>query len=163
MGRSANPVNDPIPACPANITTWSENLTPGYTTIKAVHVNELRAAINKESLRRRLTAYNFGADVVKDVDIVRKSHADALRAAIVRAIDAPMCITDSTVSFPPEAWIDATIQAGVTTIKDTHREQERLKVNQMETVCVCNCNYCACNCDCTCCDYGNCKHCTHGW
>ena len=155
--------NELVPACPTNITYWSENLAANITKVRAIHVNELREAINRENTRRRLSAYDFGPDVVADVDEVKKSHVDDLRAAVERAINAPDCLTDTTVAFPPAAWTDPTITASITKIRDLHREEERYKVNEMELPCICDCNYCACNCNCTCCDHSNCKSCTHGW
>jgi hypothetical protein len=157
--------NELVPACPTNITYWSQNLIPNMTEVRALHVNELRDAINRENIRRRLSPYTYIDDpyVVADVHEVRKAHADDLRAAIERAINAPDCVTDTTVAFPPAVWTDPTITAGVTEIRNLHHLQERSKVNEMELPCICDCNYCACNCNCTCCDHSNCKSCTHGW
>ena len=157
--------NELVPACPTNITYWSENLVPNLTRIRAKHVNELRDALNRECIRRRLPPYTYVDDpyVIADVTKVSKRHVDDMRVAIERAINAPDCLTDTTVPFPPDVWDDTTITAGVTKIRAAHNIQDRDKINEMELPCICDCNYCACNCNCTCCDHSNCKSCTHGW
>lgn len=165
--------NELVPACPSNISTWTDSLLPvssGLYKVRAVHVNELRAAVERENTRRRLSAATYEDDpVTSDVHNIRKKHVDDLVSAIERCKNAPDCATDTT---PAIAWGTqpvvhspsvAELVAGVTEIRAYHTLEMRQKVNGMEQVCVCDCNYCSCNCNCTCCDHSNCKSCTHGW
>ena len=93
--------NELVPACPTNITYWSETLVPNITRTRSIHINELREAVNRELVRRRVGASTFTDDPIEaDSDYVRKTHVDELRTACEDCKNAPDCVTDNSASNP---------------------------------------------------------------
>jgi hypothetical protein len=117
------------------------------TSIKGVHVNELRTAIGTERTRRSLGAYSWSwSAVAANTDSILKTHLDELRAAEVDTRTNGFCPTDGT-AVP--TWTESTITQNVTSTKAQHINELRAALNVMENVsCLCNCNgHCSCNCN----------------
>jgi hypothetical protein len=138
-------------------TVWTDSpIVAGTTEIRAVHINELRTAINNEISRRAggIKSWTDPTLVVPpgaNPNIVRESHVRELRAAAnyAETID---CVTDLA---PVQTWTDDPIVPDVTPIRATHINELRTYFNQLETQCTCNCDsHCACNSQCC-----NCDHC----
>ena len=147
-------VTDPgIPPCPTNINSFTDELVPGETKVQKWHINELRAAIDAERVRRSMSQVWSGAkvesgDVVDDRDIL--SLREALDAARVGL-----------------SWTHLTPG-----MEDTGQKVTAIRINEVRsnleissTECSCQCNYactCQCNYSCTCnCNYSctcNCNY-----
>ena len=157
----ALPINATIPACPTNITSWTDpTLVENLQKIRAIHMTELREAVNRERTRRRENPSTFTDDLVPNITKIRKVHLDELRDSIYGCAASANCRTDTV---PSPAWTDPIITAKITKVRNDHVQEMRGVVNAMETVCVCDCNYCSCNCNCTChCCTCDCNH-SHRW
>ena len=134
------------------VTSWTDEGTSSpsarvaanVTALKAIHVNELKTAIDAERTRRSQGAYawtGFPA-VIGNAAGVLKTHLDQLRLAIA----VGLCSTDSAVT---PAWTDTTITVNATPDKAVHINELRQQLNALEAVsCLCNCHgHCSCNCN----------------
>ena len=127
--------------CTSNLTPWTEPADLNNSEIMAVHLNELRTAINEEQIRRQISQTSFGSAVASGTSITA-----AQWVTIRNAIN-----TLKTFS-----WSSGVPSVGAI-IADDLVEECRAKVNDAEDDCLCHCNYCTCNCNyCTC----YCDHCT---
>ena len=133
-------------------TSWTDEgasspsvrVASNVTAIKAIHVNELQAAINAERTRRGSAAYawtSFPA-VVGDVSGVLKTHIEQLRDAMPDT----SCPSDG---YPIPVWTDLSISVNSTPDKTAHINELRVQLNKMESVtCLCHCHgHCGCNCN----------------
>jgi hypothetical protein len=106
-------------------------LTPRTTLVKALHVSELREAVN--SLRSRV---GLGAFAWTDPTLTVRSsavkavHLSELRTALTQAYLAPGC-TRPACAAPP-SYTDPTLTARVTPIKATHVNELRTAVRALE-------------------------------
>ena len=99
-------------------TFTDDPLISGVTPVRAVHLEELRAAINTLRLRHNLSALSFTDAVIgAGVTNVRAVHIVQLRAALDPVFDA--------LSLPRPAYTDSAIGIGVTTIKAIHLRELR--------------------------------------
>ena len=140
--------------CPNNKTQWTdEPLQKHETRIKALHINELRNAINRERQRRGLSSWNW-SESVSSGTIIKTIHVKEIYKA-----------TKDTDTHHILTWtIDYDHFTTDTKILADHIEELRKNINQLEVECICDCNYCTCDCNyCTCnCNYCtcNCNYCT---
>ena len=123
------------------------------TKVRAIHVNELRVAINAEISSRGGSPHSWSNNPITTIpeQRVRAVHITELRAAsdYAKSVD---CATDST---PIMTWTDNPLVVGTTKIRATHINELRGYINQLEGACRCNCNgHCGCNGLCC-----NCDHC----
>ncbi len=135
--------------CTVNVTAWTDPGDLDKQQVRAIHINELRAAIRSEQARRGKPLTDFGPNVTA-ADKITAAHCAAIRNAI-----------NTLKSF---TWTHDVPIASSSIIIDEYIEEYRAKVNDAEDDCLCNCNYCTCNCNyCTCdCNYCtcNCNYCT---
>jgi Fibronectin type III domain len=94
-------------------------LTAGSTPIKAVHLTELRQAVNAVRLTAGLSASTWTDSTLSGV-AVKKIHVQELRDSINQALQA--------LGFSTPAFTDATLTAGTSVIKKLHIEELRLRV-----------------------------------
>ena len=134
--------------CPANQSSWTDVTLNTAIKVKAVHVNELRTAINTEQTRRHVTPFNFGT-TRSTANVVTRQDTKELRDQIeaLYPFTGAWSYTYSTISK---------IEGAILT-------EVRANLNDAENDCLCNCNYCTCQCNyCTCnCNYGctcNCNY-----
>lgn len=124
------------------LTSWTDStLTSGQTLCKAVHVNEVRNAINRW---RRF--YGLGNRSWTDGTItagttgVRKVHFDEMRSEL------------NSLRGSAFSWTDGTITAGVTAVRKVHMDELRANTNWLEqnkcyTCDTCDNDYCSCDSD----------------
>jgi List-Bact-rpt repeat protein len=101
-------------------------LTPGSTKAKAVHVTELRSAVNQLRAVNNLGAFGFAdGSLVPASTIIKGNHVDQLRSALCAAYTAAglSCPTYGT---------DPTITPGQTRIKAQHVIDLRNNVRALE-------------------------------
>ena len=138
--------------CPGNVSSFTDGTLTTDTKVKNTHINELRAAIDAERVRRGYGQSWSGATLGVGTTI-DDSHVIGLRNALAGV--------RSGLSW---AVINTIVQ-GTTPIDETHINEARNNVQTAEAECVCYCNYgCTCNCNygCTCnCNYActcNCNY-----
>jgi len=135
--------------CTVNVTAWTDPGDLDLKSVRAIHINELRAAIRDEQARRGIALTDFGPSLTS-ADKVTAAHCVAIRNAI-----------NTLKSF---TWTYGEPTASSSIIIDEYIEEYRAKVNDAEDDCLCHCNYCTCNCNyCTCdCNYCtcDCNYCT---
>lgn len=85
--------------------------------IRAIHVAELRTAINEARMARGLGAFPFTDGMVPQVTPVRALHIEELRAALLEAY--------AQVKAPPPSFSDSSIIPGVTVIRGAHIQEIR--------------------------------------
>ena len=153
--------------CPQNTKSWREagsqtsfsdpTIVADETEVRKLHIDELRAAVQAERLRRnREVAADFtfeDATIVANQTEIRMAHIADLRSAIA-STNSMTCTTD--VAETP-AWTDDPLVADQTEPRKPHVDELRTGVNSLEAQCICNCefcNYCAdcgnrapCGCD----------------
>ncbi len=106
------------PAFGQTVTFTDDPLISGVTPIRAVHLQELRAAINTLRVRYGLSAVPFTDAVISaGATNVRALHVVQLRAALDPVFDA--------LRLPRPTYTDSAIGIGVTTIKAIHVRELR--------------------------------------
>ncbi|MBI4698071.1 MAG: hypothetical protein HY758_03970 [Nitrospirae bacterium] len=106
---------DGIDIYPLDISkVWTDNTITQYSTvIKAIHITELRGAVNSLRKRKGFQPYTWAdADPILLNNPVKAVHINELRTAIDQAIGA-------------QTWTDKPIQPGITIIKAAHLQQLR--------------------------------------
>jgi hypothetical protein len=98
---------------PASTITFADDPLASGTPVRALHVTQLRAAVNQVRIAVGLTAFNF-TDAIAAGSAIRAIHMSELRQALQEAIGAPA-----------SPFVDATITPGVTTMKVQHIQQIR--------------------------------------
>jgi hypothetical protein len=96
-------------------------LVPGVTVIKAVHITELRTAVNQARARAGLAAANWAEAVAAGV-LVKAAHIVELRARLDEARAA--------LGLPAASYTDPTLTVGVTTVKAVHIQELRQRVSE---------------------------------
>jgi RHS repeat-associated protein len=96
-------------------------LVPGVTVIKAVHITELRTAVNQARSRAGLAAANWAEAVAAGV-LVKAAHIVELRARLDEARAA--------LGLPAANYTDPTLTVGVTTVKAVHIQELRQRVTE---------------------------------
>lgn len=91
-------------------------LNPAATPIRAVHISQLRTAVNAVRTLAAIGNATFTNASLAAVP-VRAVHVTELRTALAAA--------RSALSLPSISWVDATITPGVTPAKGVHLEQLR--------------------------------------
>jgi len=106
-------------------------LTPRTTLVKALHVSELREAVNSLRSRVGLGAFTW-TDPTLTVrsSAVKAVHLSELRTALTQAYLAPGC-TRPACAAPP-SYTDPTLTARVIPIKATHVNELRTAVRALE-------------------------------
>jgi hypothetical protein len=144
-------------------TSWTDEgasspaarVSADITKVRAIHVNELRTAINAEIVSRGGVQQVWTNDPITSppgvAQKVRTVHVAELRSASNYA-KTLYCVTDAT---PVTTWADDPLIAGTTKIRAVHINELRAYINLLEGACKCNCNgHCGCNGLCC-----NCDHC----
>ena len=94
------------------------------TSVRAVHINELRSRVDALRARFSLGPVNWtNSPIVAGSTTVRAQHLTELRAAVSEIYVA--------AGLPPQAF--GTIQARVTVIQVAHIQQLRAAVDALET------------------------------
>jgi YD repeat-containing protein len=99
-------------------------LVAGVTVIKAVHITELRTAVNQARSRASLPAANWAENVTSGV-LIKAAHIVELRARLDEARAA--------LSMSPATYTDPTLTAGVTPVKAIHIQELRQRVTEALT------------------------------
>jgi RHS repeat-associated protein len=120
--RSAR-TNAPTPQGSPPVFT-DDPLIAGVTVIKAVHITELRTAINQARSRALLPAANWAESVTSGVPI-KAAHIAELRLRLDEARAA--------LSMSPAFYTDPTLTVGVTAVKAVHVQQLRQYVSEAIT------------------------------
>jgi hypothetical protein len=92
----------------ANLTFTDDPLQATVTAIKAVHLTELRAAVNTLRTRYGLSALSWASGAIASGTVVQAAHVTELRAALEPVYTA------AGQAVPP--WSPATIIAGTTVV-----------------------------------------------
>ena len=138
-------------------TSFTDNpVVADVHEVRALHIAELRNAINTEISRRsgiQRVWTDTSLSTIPNVTPtkIREVHVRELRAAsdYAKALD---CSTDSSSI---SVWTNNPIVANVTPPRAIHINELRAYINSLESQCVCNCDgHCACNGQCC-----NCDHC----
>ena len=88
-------------------------LTARVSTMRAVHVSELRAAIDTLRARQGLTAFAWtDGSLTVGATPIRRSHLVEMRTALTAVFTAR--------GLPAPTWTDPTITTGTTAIKAAH-------------------------------------------
>jgi hypothetical protein len=88
-------------------------LTARVTVVRAVHVSELRAAIDTLRARQGLTAFAWAdSSLAASVTPIKRSHLVEMRTALTAVFTAR--------GLPAPSWTDPAITAGTTAIKAAH-------------------------------------------
>ena len=100
-------------------------LTAGVTTIKAVHINELRTRIQAQRARFGLGAFSYSTPTITaSTTTVKASVISELRQALAEAYSAG--------GFGVPTYTDSALTAGTTTIKAVHITELRAAVVSLE-------------------------------
>ena len=91
-------------------------LTVGSTAVKAIHLNELRQAVNAMRVTAGLSAITFTDTIDPSVTIVQASHINQLRSGLTQARSA---------FGLGSSYTDDPLVAGSTTIKAIHVQEIR--------------------------------------
>ena len=134
------------------VTSWTDEgafspsarVEANVTATKALHINELKAAVDVERARRSTAAYPWSGfpAVAGAVSGLLKTYIEQLRLSMV----GTWCPTDYT---PAPSWTDTSLIVDATPDKTAHINELRIYLNTLESVsCLCNCNgHCSCNCN----------------
>ena len=143
-----------VPPCPANITVFTDPIIDTTVKVKADHINELRASIDAERVRRGFPQIWAGSqktvgDVVDDDELTQLKNAiDEIRAGLEWPV------------------MTGFVEDTGSKIEGQRVEEIRSNLETSKAECVCQCNYaCTCNCnyDCTCnCNYECTCNCNYG-
>ena len=108
-----------------SFTFTDDPLTPGTTVIKAVHVTELRAAVNTQRSRVGLGPFPYtDPTLVQGSTPVKAVHLTDLRTALTQAYQA--------AGQTPPTYTDATLVAGQTLIKAIDIQELRTFVRALQ-------------------------------
>jgi YD repeat-containing protein len=99
-------------------------LVPGVTLIKALHITELRTAVNQARSRASLPLANWAESVSSGV-LIKAAHIVELRARLDEARAA--------LGMSAASYTDPTLTVGVTTVKAVHIQELRQRVTEVIT------------------------------
>jgi hypothetical protein len=108
---------DSAPDVATTGTFADDPLVAGTTTIKAIHITELRTAANALRVTAGLTPVTFTDSALGPATMIRKVHIEELRSAILEA--------RAIVRLPSLFFADAPLTAGTTPVKAMHIQQLR--------------------------------------
>ena len=136
--------------CGANTSSWTDApVVRLQTSMKAVHVNELRTAINAELTRRGFSTWSWTDDPVQIGDVIKAEHYEEMRDAVDNlkigdcAADGDYCPGDTSDAV---VWTDDPLVVDETEIKALHTNNLRQYKNSLSSSCICEteqCEYCA--------------------
>lgn len=106
------------------ITFTDDPLTPGSTPIKAVHIVELRNAINSLRTSNFIDEFVFTDPTLSAGELVEEVHVTELRAALAGVY--------AQRSRPLPTYTDPTIIATATSIRSVHVAELRMAVRLIE-------------------------------
>jgi hypothetical protein len=106
-----NPSQPSAPDLATTVIFTDDPLLVGITGVRAIHVEEVRTAINAVRLLAGLSAATFTDPSLTGV-LVKKTHIDALRPALDAA--------RSPLALPALSYTDPTVVANSTTVKAAH-------------------------------------------
>lgn len=92
----------------------------GVTVIKAVHITELRTAVNQARSRAALPPANWAESVTSGL-LIKAAHIVELRLDLDEARAA--------LTMSPASYTDPTLTVGVTTVKAVHIQRLRQYVS----------------------------------
>lgn len=101
-----------IPDAATTLFFTDDPLVAGVTLIRAVHLAELRDAVNLMRAAAGLAATAFSDPVLSSATPVRAIHLQELRAALAQA--------RTTLGVPPITFTDPIVTAGVSTVRTVH-------------------------------------------
>lgn len=121
------------------------------TSIKGLHITELRSAIDAELVRRGLDATTWTDPTLSPhVNVLKAAHIDELRTkanSLLKkgdcAADALYCPQDTTGAV---SYTDPTLTQHISAEKAAHINELRTRITALRTTCICEaeyCNYCA--------------------
>ena len=129
-------------------TNWSDDPLDDTITIKAIHHNELRSAIDSELTRRSQSWPSDPGNVTTD-DTILSTHVRSLRDGInaARAWSWPSILDNANTEVG-----DSIQEDQYNALRDEVNVQEAECACDCNYACTCDCNYCTCNCNygCTC-------------
>jgi RHS repeat-associated protein len=100
-------------------------LVAGTTNVKAVHLTELRTAVNQARAHAGLAAASWAEGITAGTTTIKASHITELRARLDEA--------RSALGLAAASYTDPTLTAGTTTIKAAHVQELRIKSNEAIT------------------------------
>jgi len=100
-------------------------LTPLASVIRALHVTELRTAIDTLRTRQGLAAFGWtDSAIITGATVIKRSHLVEMRSAVAAVYTAR--------GLAAPAWTDATITPGVTIVRAVHIAELRAAVLALE-------------------------------
>jgi RHS repeat-associated protein len=115
-----------VEAASGNTPVFTDDpLVAGVTEVKAIHLTELRAAVNQARARAGLAAATWtDANVQPNVTLIKAVHIQELRARLDEARAA--------LGLPAASYTDPTLTVGVTTVKAAHVQDLRERVKEAQ-------------------------------
>ncbi|HVQ36179.1 MAG TPA: RHS repeat-associated core domain-containing protein, partial [Pyrinomonadaceae bacterium] len=131
--RSASNSHHAARSAPSNSATvqggppvfTDDPLVPGVTPIKAVHITQLRTAINDARTRAALPGANWAESVTAGTTLIKAAHITELRARLDEARAA--------LGMVPASYTNSTLTVGVTAVKAVHLQELRHRVTEALT------------------------------
>lgn len=121
LGSRPAPANPVVPAAPQGPPVFTDDpLVPGVTAIKAIHINELRTAVNNARARAGLSAASWAETVSAGVT-VKASHITEMRARLDEARAA--------LGLSAASYTDPSLAAGII-VKAVHIQELRQRVTE---------------------------------
>ncbi|MGZ8829652.1 MAG: hypothetical protein ACXW2Q_04670 [Thermoanaerobaculia bacterium] len=99
------------------MTLTDDPLVTGTTTVKAIHLTELRTAANALRASAGLGPITFTDPSAGPATTIRKVHIEELRSAVLTA--------RAILGLPTLSFADAPLTAGTTPVKALHFQQLR--------------------------------------
>ena len=111
--------------CSADTSWANSTLTPGFSTIRKVHIEELRSRIDAIRAVRGLTAFAWTDPILSAQSTeVKAIHIEELRGALGQAYSA--------IGKTPPTYTDPSLSAGATIIRAAHIAELRAAVQAIE-------------------------------
>jgi hypothetical protein len=103
----------------------NDPLVAGVTEVKAIHLTELRAAVNQARARAGLAAATWtDANLQPSVTLIKAVHIQELRARLDEARAA--------LGLAAASYTDPTLTVGVTTVRAAHVQELRERVKEAQ-------------------------------
>ena len=154
-------------ACTSNVYAYNTaaSITASSTIVKASHINELIAAINREGNRRKNLVANSGPSAAKPSTPANAQVSSNVSVSSGKIIGSNITTVINGLRDTVKKMKTSIAYSNNSTtfIKAATVNEIKTKLKELETACLCNCNYCTCNCNyCTCnCNYGCTCHCNY--
>ncbi|MBP8274119.1 MAG: RHS repeat-associated core domain-containing protein, partial [Acidobacteria bacterium] len=107
----------PVPSPVAPVTFTDDPLVAGTTMVKAVHITQLRTAINAARVVAGLTAATWTDTLTADTTVIKPVHVTELRTALSAVYTA--------LGVTPPTFTDATLPVDTALIKAVHLQELR--------------------------------------